>query len=139
MPMVVEATLEEQVSNIKEVIKGFHTRIKDLESCTTPGTPPEEKEERERTTMTTVASIKRLEEECTKLCEESTQIWKNMMEDPEMKVVEARLRDAQEKAQKASENISTLPPVERMMTILAQRKSYNEIEKIRDQQKILQQ
>jgi predicted nucleic acid-binding Zn-ribbon protein len=94
MSMVVEATLEEQVSKIREVIKGFHTRIEDLESHTTPGTPPEEKAQRERTTMTSVASIKSLDEECTKLCEESTQIWTNLMEDPEMKVVEARLRDA---------------------------------------------
>jgi hypothetical protein len=39
-----------------------------------------------------------------------------------MKVVEAILRDAQEKAWKASENISTLPPAELMMTIMAQRK-----------------
>jgi hypothetical protein len=29
-----------------------------------------------------------------KLCEESMQIWKNLMEDPEMKVEEARVRDA---------------------------------------------
>jgi len=48
--------------------------------------------------MTSVASIKRLDEECTKLCEENTQIWKNLMKDPKMKVVEARLRDAQENA-----------------------------------------
>jgi hypothetical protein len=40
--------------------------------------------------------------------------------------------------QKASENISTLPPSGVHDDHLAQRKSYNEIEKIRDQQKILQ-
>jgi hypothetical protein len=89
--------------------------------------------------MTSVASIKRLDEECVKLCEESMQIWTNMMEDPEMKVVEARLRDVQEKAQKALENISMLPPAECMMAILENRQSYTEIEQIRDQQKILQQ
>jgi len=44
--VVVEATLEEQVSNIMEVIKGYHTVIEDLQSCTTPGTPQEEREER---------------------------------------------------------------------------------------------
>jgi hypothetical protein len=33
----------------------------------------------------------------------------------------------------------TLPPVEQMTTILAQRNSYMEVENIRDQQKILQQ
>jgi hypothetical protein len=46
MLMVVEDTLEEQVSNIREVIKGFHTRIEDFQLRTTPGTPPEEREER---------------------------------------------------------------------------------------------
>jgi len=46
-----------------------------------------------------------------------------------MKAVEARLRDVQEKTQKAFENISTLPPEEHMMTILAQQQSYDEIER----------
>jgi hypothetical protein len=80
--MVVEATLEEHVSKISEVIQGFCTRIKELEVCTTPGTPPEEKEQRERTTITSVASIKSLDEECMKLCEESMQLWTKLMEDP---------------------------------------------------------
>jgi hypothetical protein len=89
--------------------------------------------------MTAVENIKRLEEECAKLCEESAHIWTNLMDDLEMKVLEDKLINAQEKKQKALENISMLPPTECMTTILAQRKSYNEIEKIRDQHKILQQ
>jgi hypothetical protein len=44
--------------------------------------------------MTTIENIKKMEGECTKLCEESAQIWTNLVEDPKMKVVEARLRDA---------------------------------------------
>jgi len=106
--MVVEATLEEQVSKIKEVIKGFSTRIKDLDSHITPRTPPKEKEHKERTSMTLVEIIKSLDEECVKLCEERMHIWTNMMEDIVMKVVEARLRDVQEKAQKDLDNISML-------------------------------
>jgi hypothetical protein len=43
MSMVVEYTLEGQVSKIREDIRGFYTRIEDLESHTTPRTPPEEK------------------------------------------------------------------------------------------------
>jgi hypothetical protein len=93
MSMVVESTLEEQVSNIMEVIKGFQTKIKDLESCKTPGTPLKEREQRERTSMTTLENIKELDEECTNICEESAQIWKNLMEDPEMKVIEDILRN----------------------------------------------
>jgi hypothetical protein len=131
MSMVVEATLEKQISKIREFIKGFCTMIEDLESCSTPRTPYEEKEQRERIAMTSVESTNILEEECEKLCEESTQIWKNMMEDPKMKVVEARLRDAQENAQKASENISMLPTFECMVAILARRNLYTEIDQIR--------
>jgi hypothetical protein len=67
--------MEEHVSNIGEVIKGFFTRIEDLQLCSTPGTPPEEREGREKMTMTVIENIKKLEEECAKLCEESAQIW----------------------------------------------------------------
>jgi hypothetical protein len=78
--------------------------------------------------MTTVSNIKRIEGECTKLCEESAGLDK-LVEDPEMKAIEAKLREAQEHAQQASERVATLPPVERMTTILAQRQSYVEVEK----------
>jgi hypothetical protein len=82
MMMVVEATLEEQVSNIREVIKGFYTRIEDLEMRSTLGTQPEEKTQRERIVMTVVVNINKLGEERANLCEESVQIWINLMEDP---------------------------------------------------------
>jgi len=72
--------------------------IEDLESCITPTTPPEEKTQREKTTITSVENIKSLDEECTKLCEESMQICTNLMEDLEMKAMEDRLMDVQEKA-----------------------------------------
>jgi hypothetical protein len=79
--MVVEATLEEHVSKISEVIQGFHTRIRELEVHTTPGTPPEEKEQRERTTITSVASIKSLDEECTSYAKKACKLWTKLMED----------------------------------------------------------
>jgi len=82
VPIVVEATMEEHVSRIGEVIKGFHTRIEDLQSHTALGTPLEERERRERIAMTMVANIKNLDEESVKLCEEILQIWTNLMEDP---------------------------------------------------------
>jgi hypothetical protein len=54
-----------------------------------------------------------------------------------MKAVEERLREVQEHAQQALERVTTLPPVERMTTILAQRQSYLEVEKMMDKKKIL--
>jgi hypothetical protein len=104
-----------------------------------PGSPPEVREGRKRMTTTTVANIKKIEGECTKLCEENAQVWTELIEDPEMKVVEAKLREVQEHAQQAAERVATLPPVECMSSILAQRQAQVEVEKMRDQQKILQQ
>ena len=60
--------------------------------------------------MTTVANMKRVQEECANLCEESTQIWTELVDDPEMKAVEAHLREAQERAHQALEKMTTLPP-----------------------------
>jgi hypothetical protein len=41
VPIVVEATMEEQVLNIGEVIKGFRAQIEDLQLWSMPGMPPE--------------------------------------------------------------------------------------------------
>jgi hypothetical protein len=62
-----------------------------------------------------------------------------LIEYPEMKVVEAKLREAQEQAQQEAERVATLPPVVRMLAILDQRQAQVEVEKMRDQQNILQQ
>jgi hypothetical protein len=83
--------------------------------------------------MTTVTYIKKVEEECVKLCEERTQIWADLVEYLEMKVVEAKLREAKEKAEKYLESINTLQLTERMKTLLAASKSYVEVENMRDQ------
>jgi len=69
--LVVEATLEEHVSKITEVIQGFHSRIGELEVHITLGTPLDKKEQRQKITITSVVGIKSMEEDCVKLCEES--------------------------------------------------------------------
>jgi hypothetical protein len=61
------------------------------------------------------------------------------VEDTNMKVLQDKLREAQEKAQQALERTTTLPPAKCMTKFLAQRQSYLEVDKMRDQQKILQQ
>jgi hypothetical protein len=70
--MEVDASLEEKVMNISEAIQGFCAKIVDLEYRTTLSTPPEKREQREQTTIMTMESINTLDEECTKLYEEST-------------------------------------------------------------------
>jgi DNA repair exonuclease SbcCD ATPase subunit len=91
VPMVVEDTMEEKVSRIDEVIKGLHTKIEDLESCTMLGTHLEEKEQREKKTTTSVVNIKSLYQECERLCDKSMQIWTKLMMNPELKEIEDRI------------------------------------------------
>jgi hypothetical protein len=75
VPIVVEDTMEEQVLKIDEVIKGFRVQIEDLQLWSIPGMPLEVQEGRERMATTTVTNIKKVEENCAKLYEESAQIW----------------------------------------------------------------
>jgi DNA repair exonuclease SbcCD ATPase subunit len=82
VPLVIEATMEEQLLKIGEVIKGFREKIQDLQLRSMPEMPPEVHEGRVRMEMTTVSNIKKVEDECTKLCEESVQVWTELMGDP---------------------------------------------------------
>jgi hypothetical protein len=46
-------------------------RIEDLQSHSTSRTPLEEREGRERKMMTKITNVKKLEEDCIKLCKKS--------------------------------------------------------------------
>jgi hypothetical protein len=58
-----------------------------------PDTPPEVCEGKMRMKMIRIAKIKKFEEECTKNCEESAKVWEELMSGPEMKSIEAKLRE----------------------------------------------
>jgi hypothetical protein len=68
VPIVVGATMEEKVLNIDEFIKGFRSHIEYLQLCSALGMRLEVREGRERIVITTVTNIKKIEEECAKLC-----------------------------------------------------------------------
>jgi hypothetical protein len=55
------------------------------------GSPPAVCKGRTRTTTTIVANIQKIEGECVKLCEENVQVWIELIEDMEMKVIESKL------------------------------------------------
>jgi hypothetical protein len=59
-----------------------------------PRMPPEVHKGRERMEMKKISNIKKVEGECAKLCEERKHIWTELVEDPKIKEMEARLRDA---------------------------------------------
>jgi hypothetical protein len=103
VPIIVEATMEEHVSNIGEVIKGFRSKIEDFESHTVPRTPPEEREQRENLMHASFANIKILEQECTRMCDESIHIWTQLIMNPKLKEIEDKIRSTQEKAHQANE------------------------------------
>jgi hypothetical protein len=44
--------------------------------------------------MKVISNINKVEEEYMKVCEESTKIWMDLVEYPEMKAMEAKLREA---------------------------------------------
>jgi hypothetical protein len=55
------------------------------------GSPPAVCKGRTRTATTIVANIQKIEGECVKLCEENVQVWIELIEDMEMKVIESKL------------------------------------------------
>lgn len=77
--------------------------------------------------MTTVESIRSLDEECTNLSEESTQVWSHLMEDAKLQAIEHRLQAMQEKVQEFKEIINTLPTTKQMTAIVENRPLYLEI------------
>jgi hypothetical protein len=118
-PIVVEATMEEQVLNIGEVIKGFIEKIQDLWLRKMPRTPPKVCKGGEIMETITITNIKKIQEECTKICEESAQVWKKLIEYPEIKAIEAKLREVKEHAHQAIDMVSTLLPMECKSSILS--------------------
>jgi len=86
-----------------------------------PGSPPEVLEGRKRMTNTGIVNIKKIEGECEKICAENAQVWTELIEDLNMKVVEGKLREVKEHVQHVEKRVATLPPIVRMSTIMAQR------------------
>jgi len=96
VPIVVEATMEQKVIKMGEIIKGFQEYIQDLQLSNMPGTQLEMRKGRERMETTIVAKIKKIEGECAKLSEENVHVWKKLIEDMEMKAIESKLIESQE-------------------------------------------
>jgi hypothetical protein len=85
-----------------------------------PGFPTKVRKGRMRTKTTTISNIKKIEGECAKLCEENAQVWTKLIEDLEMMVVDAKIREAKEQAQHVVEREATLPSIACMSAILYQ-------------------
>jgi hypothetical protein len=74
-----------------------------------------------------------------KLCEENAQVWTELIEDLEMKDVEAKLREAQEHAQQGSRKGGYTTTDSMHVSHSGSMTGTVEVEKMRDQQNILQQ
>jgi hypothetical protein len=81
--------------------------------------------------------IRRLDEECKNLYEESTQVWNQLLENAELQALEQSLQTVQEKKKKIKYTMSTLPPTKKMEEIVQNRKMCQEINQIRVEQQIL--
>jgi hypothetical protein len=94
VPIVVEYTMEEQVLNIVKFIKGFRAQIEDFQLRSMSITSSKVREGKEKMVTIAVANIKNIEGDFTKNFEESVYIWIELVEDTNMKAIEAKLREA---------------------------------------------
>jgi hypothetical protein len=78
-----------------------------------------------------MVKIKILENECIKICNKGTCMWIEMKNTPERKVLEEKTQIVMEQANQATKHVNTLPPTERMTTLLAIRKLYLVVEQLK--------
>jgi cell division protein FtsL len=77
-------------------------------------TPQEIKYLREATSRSAVGKIKDLSLECKKLSSRSTQMYKNLTENPELQTLESQLQEAKQHTYMLQVQLKALSPVERM-------------------------
>jgi hypothetical protein len=61
-------------------------------------------------------------------------MWKEMTNTPELQALDEKIRVAQEQVIQATEHANTLPPTERMTTLLANRKLHLAVEQLKEEQ-----
>jgi hypothetical protein len=79
-----------------------------------PRTLQEVRDQSEESAKNTVASIKSLALACKQLSDRSTQTYEHLIEDPELKKLEAQLQEAQQQAFSLQAQMKLLTVVERM-------------------------
>jgi hypothetical protein len=134
VPLVVEATVEEKVSKISTLSRDSRTRSPSWNCTHSTRDTTRRKRTKGKDNQTSVEKIKILEQECIKMCDEGTHIWTELTNNPELQALEEKIRTMQEQVHQATERVNTLPPTERMTTLLANRKLYSAVEQMKEEQ-----
>jgi uncharacterized protein with PIN domain len=113
--------VEAQVAKLAETLQQFQARIDELEARTVPSTPQEVRDQREESAKNTVASIKSLALACKQLSDRSARTYECLVEDPELKKLEAQLQESQQQAFSLQAQMKLLTAVERMKRSQEQR------------------
>jgi hypothetical protein len=128
---VIEVKMEErvpqQVAQLEEVIQQLQQCITDLELRTMPETPQEVRDLREATARNAVGRLKTLALECKQLSTRSTQTYENLMENPELQMLEAQLKEAKQHADVLQAQLKALTPIERMKRFPEQRTTQQQV------------
>jgi FtsZ-binding cell division protein ZapB len=109
----VQEPIEAQVVKLVDTIQKFQARIVELEARTVLSTPQEVRDQRE-SAKNTVASIKSLTSACKQLSDKRTEMYECLVEDPELKKLEAQLQEPQQQEFSLQAQMILLTVVERM-------------------------
>jgi uncharacterized protein YdcH (DUF465 family) len=107
-------SVEAQIVKLAETLQQLQARITELEAQTVPSTLQEVRDQREETAKNTVVRIRSLTSECKQLSDRSAQTYECLVEDPELRKLEAQLQEAQQQAFSVQVQMKLLTTVERM-------------------------
>jgi hypothetical protein len=90
-------------------------------------TPQEVRDLREATSHSAVGRLKTFALEYKQLSARSTQTYENLIENPELQVLEAKLQEAKQHANMLQAQLKALTPVERMKRFPEQRTAQQQV------------
>jgi exonuclease VII large subunit len=123
----IEERVPQQVAQLEGVIQQLQQCIADLELRTVPETPQEIRDLREATARSAVDRLKSFSLEYKQLSSRSAQMYENLMENPELQVLESQLQHAQQQADTLQAQLKALSPVERMKRFPEQRMTQQQV------------
>jgi hypothetical protein len=93
-----EESAEIQVGKLFEAIQQLQARIMELEIQAVSSTSQEVHDQREEIAKSAVGRIRALASECKQLSDHSAQTYEHLVEDLELRKLEAQLQEAQQQA-----------------------------------------
>jgi hypothetical protein len=99
---------------LTETLQQLQARVTNLEAQIVLRTQQEVHDQREESTKNTIEKIRSLTSECKQLSDRSTQTYECLIEDPELRKLEAQLQEVQQQEFSLQAQMKLLTIVERM-------------------------